>query len=198
MKRVVVLRAGERQDLGTGLWGWEIPARLTDYGRAQCQTAVQTRRELLKDYDAFVTSPLISAQETLYAMMAELGYGVADLYGRVIFCDGLRASGPSRYMRNNPNETMGEWIAKNKEFVLEEGERVYVDTILSEVLRKTVKSALCISHVGLIDCLLVYIKRELGHDNVVEETRGLGNCEGFLVDFDGNVPLKVEELRFPV
>ena len=198
--KVVVARHGKQQDLGLGFTSWGLPAILTPDGVELAKNFVRLNRDDLRGCSMFATSPLIRAQQTLFAIMGELGIKVGDFDPLVKICNCLYVREPAKYLSSDPSETVASWTKKNLKFAMEEGERVYEAIVCLVVGNLSVNggTALCVSHGGPIDLLLAHAKNELsdGNGTAFQSIDDLKKGEGLVLYFDGDQLITVKELRY--
>jgi len=72
-KRVIVVRHGSRELLGTMNNSWEVFAHLNELGKRQARQFAAEHEGLLRGCRIFASSPLIRAQETLREIVDEMG-----------------------------------------------------------------------------------------------------------------------------
>lgn len=204
MKKIVVFRHAQQEDLGTEHSSWELPARLTPEGKERARQVTRKHREILAKCTHFFTSPLIRAQETLFVMMEELGHVLDTFDIKVKVLPGLWTENPLGWASSGPYETaLGLW-QKNPEFMEKEGERFLFTIKETSTKFPNNHSAFCVSHGGLLDAGLASAHAELNFTGILAEDtrkafsqiRDLEKGEGVIFDFDEeNFLLNVIELR---
>ena len=194
MKQVIVFRHGKQEDLGIGYTSWGIHAPLTEQGRKLMQDVARRHEDLLKKCDYFATSPLIRAQQSLFAMMETLGHQVKDCDERVMFVSGLWTPDPANWSGNY--STMDEIWRQKQKFVEAEGYRALkaIRGIAISIIAEN--HVLCTSHGGPLDAALATAKSRLGNKKAFSKMQDLQKGEGVIFIFDDdNKLIGVEELR---
>ena len=201
MKKVIVFRHGDEEDLGLGYKSWALSARLLPSGFGLMGKVATRHKELLKKCNFFYSSFLIRAQESLYAMMQVLGFPVSEFDDEIKIVPGLWAYYPNRWTTDDPDYTVTKAWKKNPAFFEDEG-RIYLISI-SEIASRIPNgsSALCISHSGIMDAGLATAKKQLGGKgkDIFIEMKDLKEGEGviYTLDDNNNRLIGVEELRHP-
>ena len=201
MREIIVFRHSLHEDLGLGCSNWALPARLTLAGQNLARRIADLYKDLLKNCNYFVTSPLIRAQETLFAMMEELWIPVREFDKKVIIANGLWTSNPADWLSES-NWTVGEVWEKSPVFVEGEGTKLWITGIMPtfrELIRLEEGKALCISHGGLLDAAVAFVRKVyLGDEEAFSKIKDFRKGEGVVFVFDDRKDiLEVRELRFP-
>ena len=182
--RVIMVRHGSAEDLGRGATNWSPEARLTDKGKEQMKATARRWHDLFVQAVFFVASPLIRAQESLFAMIHEIGYpNVLDLVEKVHARGGLRYKNPKVWLQDGgPRLTFAEIYRRDPQGIEAEGHHV-LDAILKIAEKmEDGQTALCVGHGGPLDA--AYVLAYAGDDMVVDESEFLlshkqfGNGEG--------------------
>lgn len=198
VKRVVVACAGQGGcGEAFGHTCWWFPHSLSPEGVASAKGFVERNREHLRNCGGFFTSPVVLAQQTLIAMMANLGKKAQD-FDRAQICEGLFTGNPAMY-QPGPAGAMKHWVARNREFAASEAFHLYrfVQAQVLTSLPSHMDSALCISHRGLIDLLFARAREVLGDeiDVALRSINEFNEGEGFVFYFNNDLLYHAEELR---
>lgn len=197
MKKVYVFRHGKQEDLGRGYTSWSPDALLTEEGKVMMMEVA--RRHSGNLFKVFATSPLIRAQQSLYAMIVELCdlSKYPQILDEVIITNGLKTAQPEVWYTEDLNATITTIYKKDPKAAEKEGEHILrgIKSVADCILAKN-GNALCVSHGGPLDMALVCAKDVLGVD-AFDSIHDLGKGEGAVFYYEGKVLKKVEELRHP-
>lgn len=187
--RIAVIRHGKKEKIngcGQGTTSWAIQARLTEAG---IETAKQLARRL-PDCRIFGSSPLLRAQETIFAMMAEQGILASDFAKHIRFDPGFWSAKPETwYLDCKPEEYSNGAIFKLRPAeVIEEGLSVLQATRRLAIIAGLAEQsrAIAVSHGGPLDAAIMVAKEELGWASSITD---LKEGEGAFFTFDDDLKI---------
>ena len=197
--KVVALTSGNKADPKVGGTSWSLPANLAGSGFAIAHQVAVSLATMLHGCIIFACSPLIRAQQNLFAIMEGLGMKPGDFDLCVLFDRDLWSGHPQTWYLD-PGSEPEDWHQRNSEIwkakpneVLAEGELVL------EAISRTAKItrlagqgiSLCISHRGTLDAAIMVAKHSLDE---CSEIGSLREGEGAIFFFEDDKLVRVDNL----
>ncbi len=200
MKKVIVFRHGDQEDLGRGDSCWSPDACLVQEGKEMIEQVARFYADLLRDCTVFVCSPLIRAQQSLFTMMDEIGYpGLPQLFDQVDnSCENLKTRRPETwYVKPEEADSFPDvksiWM-RDPQSVHAEGAHFFEG--ICQIMKDTDKSALCVSHAGMIDAGMAYAKSMmLGISDAFVAMKDVKKGQGVVFCFEDARLVQINELR---
>ena len=172
--QVVVIRDG-RKDSGLHASSWGMAARLAPDGLETARKVGASLVKMLKTCEVFGCSPVICAQETLFAVMAEFGI-LPGYYAIHVAFDPMFFTGTPEtwYLDCAPGLYKNDRIYALRPGEVEQEGKMVVEAAwqLSEFARDNNQPvAVAISHGGPLDAAIMMAKRALGQPAAITDRK---------------------------
>ena len=197
--KVVALTSGNKADSKIGGTSWSLSALLAGSGFAIAHQVAVSLATMLQGCIIFACSPLIRAQQNLFAIMEGLGMKPSDFDLCVWFDRDLWSGHPQTWYLNpdsepdNPHQRNSEIFKQRPEEVLGEGDLVFgAIQRVAKITRLADQSiSLCMSHRGTLDAAIMVAKHSLDE---CAEIGSLREGEGAIFFFEDDKLVRVDDL----
>ena len=193
--KVVVVANGNNEGFGFGRNSWLLPAHLANSGVVIARQVAQSLVSMLHGCIIFACSPLVRAQETLFAIMEELGIKPKDFDLAVWYERELWSGHPQTWYADiDPADYNNGVVFRQKpEAVLGEGELVFgaIQRVCKLTRLADQSISLCVSHSGPLGAAIMVAKHSLDE---CAEIRNLREGEGAIFFFEDDKLTRVDDL----
>ena len=194
--RVLVITNGKpEKEAGQTVTGWDVNAKVSFSGEKTARHLCSRIKEVIPHCQVFGGSPLRKAQETIFAIMDEMGVKKSD-YASHMHLDTAfwSLSTDVWHLQCRPSEYSNRKVYGYRPDAIEnEGRSVLNATIRLQEIAKAAcsDSAIAVSHRGPLDAAIMVAKRLLGQKVKIGNVR---QCEGAIFHFGAfNKILRVED-----
>jgi len=196
MIRVLVLSSGKSdKEVGQVATNWDISAQLSHSGEKTIKHGCVRMKEVLPHCQIFGGSPLIKAQQTLLAIMDEMGIKKAERAKHIHLDTAFWSFSPEVWHLNcRPSKYTNRKVYGYRPDAVENEGRTVLNAIirLQDIAKvASSESAIAISHRGPLDAAIMVAKRLLGQKVKIGDIR---QCEGAIFHFGAfNKIIRVED-----
>jgi broad specificity phosphatase PhoE len=194
--RVLVISNGKpEKEAGQVVTNWDIGAQLSSAGEKTVKHLCIQIKESLSRCQVYGASPLIKAQQTLFAIMDEMGIKKGDRAKHIHLDTAFWSFSPEIWhLQCRPSKYSNRKVyGYRQNAVIREGNTVLNAIIrLQEIAKSScAETAIAVSHLGPLDAAIMVAKRALGQKVNIGNVR---QCEGAIFHFGAfNKIIRVED-----